>query len=48
LEKTGFYHSAFNDIDGIFGSRGSFFDSTFQEGGKLPKNAMISKQSHPA
>ena len=40
LKKTGFYHSAFNDIDGIFGSRGSFFDSTFQEGGKL-----IAKQS---
>eukprot|EP00434_Breviolum_minutum_P030642 symbB.v1.2.027096.t1/scaffold2753.1/size71542/8 len=32
LAGKGFYHSAFNDIDGFFGSRGSFFDSTFQEG----------------
>eukprot|EP00435_Cladocopium_sp_Y103_P061220 s858_g22.t2 len=32
LAGKGSYHSAFSDTDGIFGSRGSFFDSSFEEG----------------
>lgn len=32
LAGKGSYHSAFSDTDRIFGSRGSFFDSSFEEG----------------
>ena len=37
VASTGCYHSAFDDTDHFFGSRGSFFDAKFQEGAPIPK-----------